>query len=528
MSYPDIPLYFDKNLWIQACIDINAKDNNPINRDERRAYYDSVRDIEASKNKYKLVRIMHGQIDFEGDLAEKQLRDLLDAELNRDAIINSDPSPSLKIGLYLQTDEVQNEKDFDNAMNLVKKSDIDILVLPEFSYVPFISLLRSSDIIHPKDLNTIFDSCVKLSKEIGKAVIVSSFDKYERIFSVFANAFADENETECAMYVKHTMTYYSAFDFTDYKEVADFIFGGIIYKGYRIGMTICYDCNHSIFSRVYGLKDIDVIINSTGGDVVYDKWYKYNKARAIENSCYNFVTMSGDGNRSKPIAYVYGFNRNGKELIPTNLDKENNLYNSPGKIYIYDLGMDDGQAQEDTSLHQIKTKNKHCHLNIPVADVNSILNKAKKITNNIFISKTNEFNIVFCVVEGNDIVKPEKVLPLLYASELKPFKNKRYIIVNKHKFIDMDFFKTKLSVILKVRAMENFCAVILESDNINNCYQSGKNRTAQVIEPTEGIYCIDLSRTTGPEAIWKDKAGGMRASWRENFEWLIHEIDGNK
>ena len=82
-----------------------------------------------------------------------------------------------------------------------------------------------------------------------------------------------------------------------------------------------------------------------------------------------------------------------------------------------------------------------------------------------------------------------------------------------------DFFKNKLSMILKVRAMENFCAVILESDNINNCYQSGQNRNAQVVETQEDIYCVDLSRTTGPEAIWKNKSG-MRASWRENFELL--------
>lgn len=75
--------------------------------------------------------------------------------------------------------------------------------------------------------------------------------------------------------------------------------------------------------------------------------------------------------------------------------------------------------------------------------------------------------------------------------------------------------------------MENFCALIVESENINNCYQSGKNRTSQVLEPEDGIYRIDLTRTSGPEAIWKNKAAGMKASWRENFEWLIHEIGNN-
>ena len=54
-------------------------------------------------------------------------------------------------------------------------------------------------------------------------------------------------------------------------------------------MTICYDCNHALFSRMYGIYGIDLIINSTGGNVVYDKWFKYNKVRAIENECYTLV-----------------------------------------------------------------------------------------------------------------------------------------------------------------------------------------------------------------------------------------------
>lgn len=72
--------------------------------------------------------------------------------------------------------------------------------------------------------------------------------------------------------------------------------------------------------------------------------------------------------------------------------------------------------------------------------------------------------------------------------------------------------------------MENFCAAIVESDNINNCYQCGKNRTAQVLESENGIYGIDLDRAAGPEAIWKNKSTGMKACWRENFEWLVHEM----
>lgn len=78
-------------------------------------------------------------------------------------------------------------------------------------------------------------------------------------------------------------------------------------------------------------------------------------------------------------------------------------------------------------------------------------------------------------------------------------------MVNRHKQPDREFYQTKLSIILKVRATENFCAVILKSDIENQCYQCGNNRTAQLIKPDNGNYGPDLLRTGGPEVIWKIK-----------------------
>lgn len=522
LSYLNISVCFDRKMWIQACNDINAKDRQPVNRDEIRAYYDSVRDIEASKNGYRLVRIMHGQIDFESVGAEESLKKLLN--IKEEAIQDIKTNSDLKIGLYLQTDELKNEVDFEKAIEVVKKANFDIFVLPEFSYCHFQSLLTNADICIEEDINNIIEASLDFSEEIGKAVIVSSIDKYGTIFSVFSNAFASETETATAFYVKHTMTTYSPFELEDYREISKSMFEPILYKEYRIGMTICYDCNHSLFSRMYGLKGVDVIINSTGGNVVYDKWYKYNKVRAIENNSYNFITMGGNGKVVNPNSYVYGFNRNGKELKPYNIIKETSKLNSPGGIYVYDISLDDGGTAQDTSYNQLKTTNKKSQLKIAVVGINKILNQSKRVSDGIYIYKVRNMNVVFCMVEGNDILKPEKVLSLLYAKELNKISNKRYIIVNKHKYIEDEFFRSKLSVVLKVRSMENYCAVIIESENINECYQCGKNRTAQVLQSDGGNFGIDLDRTTGPEAIWKNKVG-MKASWRENFEWLIYEMN---
>lgn len=65
LNYPEtLSLQFDKASWIESCVDICAKDNHPPNRDEVRAFYDSVRDIEAARNGYQLIRIRHGDFDW--------------------------------------------------------------------------------------------------------------------------------------------------------------------------------------------------------------------------------------------------------------------------------------------------------------------------------------------------------------------------------------------------------------------------------------------------------------------------------
>lgn len=530
LAYKNIPLNYDRDLWIKACKDIQAKDNQPIDRDEIRAYYDSTRDIEAAKHGYKLIRIMHGQIDFNSNNAKEELEKLIELEDNciiqKHKTLNnmiSNVIPSIKIGLYLQTDELYGDKNaFDNTMSLVKNSDIDILVFPEFSYFPFEDVYRNADFFYQPDIDHIYEKTLEFSKNIGKAIVLNSIDKYGTIMSVYANAFASENETVCKDYIKHTMTQCSAFEINNYPEYAKENFEPIIFKGLKIGLTICYDCNHSVFSRMYGLKNADIIINSTGGNVVYDKWYKYNKVRAIENGCFVFVTMGGDGQKKNPNNYVYGFSPNGKELSPLLLNGEDaSKRNVCGGIYVYDTASDDGQTEIDPSADQMKSVNKNIDFYIESRNVDSLIMKGEKIKDNLFLIKEHNVNIILCVINTDDIMKPEVVLKLLYANELKKYENKRYIIVNRWEWINEDFYNTKLSVVLKVRSMENYCAVVLSSKNINSCFQCGMNRTAQLIQEVNERFGLDLRRTGGPETIWRNK-NGMKAVWRTGMETLIN------
>lgn len=435
-----------------------------------------------------------------------------------------DIKEKLKVCMYLQCYELQNQEEFKKAAKVIRKSDIDILVFPEGCYVPNDSELNNMDIAVDDDCKKVNDICLDLSRDLGCAVVVSTYDKYDTLYSVFANAFATEEEASCRLYIKHTATEYSAFDFENYSDfiIDDRMLDPFNFKGFRIGLTICYDCNHAIFSRMYELHGgVDLILNSTGGDVIYDKWFKYNKCRAIENHCYELVTMGGDGTVKNPHCYVYGFNPNGGQLKPVNLNGPSDVLNYPGGLYVYEITKDEGTPEADTS-NLFETINKNRQLEIPEGNVQAVLDKAEQITDRIYKLKVGDENVFFCLVDGMDIMKPEKVLPLLYAPEIKNHRNRRYIIVNRHSHIDEKFFWEKLSTVLKVRAMENYCAVIVESDEINKCYQTGKNRTAQVVAAENGFFGIDLERTSGAEAIWRNKPGMMKAAWRNNYEWLIN------
>ena len=76
--YPsDLDLSFDKDKWREACETIKATDNDPLYRDEQRAFYDSVRDILAARNGVTLIRIKHGDYDWKSESLTKVIDELI-------------------------------------------------------------------------------------------------------------------------------------------------------------------------------------------------------------------------------------------------------------------------------------------------------------------------------------------------------------------------------------------------------------------------------------------------------------------
>ena len=544
LNYPEIKFYYDKNKWIQSCSDIQAKINSKHNSDVNRAYYDSIRDIESYNHGYKLIRIKHGEFDFESSDAYEYLENLIfkDAIMdnkrfnknnfnqkeNKNTIkkecnimLSKKKNIDLRIGMYIQNDEYKEYGPFKNKMEEIKEVDFDILVFPEFCYTPFSIKVAISDVMDDDDWDYIINQCLDLSNELNKAVVVSLYDKEKTYFSIFANNNAFEDETLWACYFKNTMTGYSFLGADDYKEVVQDMFPIITYKGYKIGLTICNDGNHAPFSRMYGLQDVDVLLNSSGGDVKYKKWYTYHKTRSIENDCFSLVTMGGE---FKNKSYAYGFNPNGGLILPENIHKDEEVPSTVGEVYIYDLENCDMDSHAEKYINQKERPNKFQTFQIPKGNIDSVIKKSKKIKENIYHLKKGQYNIILIKIDGMDIFKPELVIPYLYDKKISKFKNKKYIIINKfERELDKQFYENYLSVVLKSRTAENYVTVILESENINKCYQPTNNHDVQVVKSENGILNLDIKRASGPEAIWTTKRC-MKKEWRKGFEILVEKM----
>lgn len=453
----------------------------------------------------------------------------------------------MRIGLFLQDLENENwEKRYNEVLALCNKAKLDLLVFPENTLCPNMDELEASDIfdIENEGYEIIKNHTLEISKQAGCAVIFCHFTNFGQIYSVYGNEQNETDDTRTHDYVKYTATEESTFDMKTPLNHDDFgyDFIPISLKGYIIGRTICYDSTFPLFSRMCGLENIDILINSTGGHVDYKKWSYFQKVRAIENKCFNLCVMANYDNSRKNKSYVFAYDRFGCKLplaIVTSSGLEKNVSDNSIKdaLYIFDIDKLDlvenkyPRYEYDEYLDQKASTNKNIDVFIDVKNINSIVSKAVKVAPDIYCKEESGYNLILCMVYGNDILIPEKISELEYNEKLKKIENKRYLIINKwDKPVSNEFFNGVLSNVLKVRAVENYSALIFYDGKKELCLQTGKNKNAQIVERNHvNGYGLDFARMTGPEAIWRtSKQVGIKAEWREGYEDILKYIIKNR
>ena len=134
----------------------------------------------------------------------------------------------MRIGLYLQDYRFNTIKEFESKMDVVKKQNLDLLVFPETGYTPDNHIFYCNDIDSDEDRESVINAAWDLSEKLGCAVILGADDSYGTIYNIYANAYANEQETEINFYYKHTMAQFSPMEFTNYSELIDVYFEPII------------------------------------------------------------------------------------------------------------------------------------------------------------------------------------------------------------------------------------------------------------------------------------------------------------
>lgn len=450
---------------------------------------------------------------------------------------------NMKIGLYLQdktVDDKTAENEFYSALQLAKNAKLDLFVFPEHAWTPFDDELEDLAILSYDDREDDNDAIYEVIERIAElaecAVIFSREDKEGAIYSYYVNPYAGKGETIEKYYLKHVATSLSALALSDYDESIEALFCPVFLNGFKLGQTICYDSTMPLLSRAYGLSQVDLIINSTGGHVDYKKWSYYQKSRAIENQCSVLCTMAYFDNDARNSSYVFGYDSYGKKMdysiLGNSKNKCNNLRNA---VYVFDVDLRPNNSDLDLNcfeideyISQTENINKNIDIFLQPHELVKKLHTLKRLDENLFLLPQNEQNIIICYIKENSILHPEFVANLLYNDKLSAIANKRYIIFNDWDFVKPAYYERILSSILRVRAAENFCAVVLNSKNIVKCFQVGKNKNSQIVKLDKNGFGIDLPRTTGPEAIWKNKnLIGMRGEWRNNYEVLLDFINNH-
>jgi predicted amidohydrolase len=422
-------------------------------------------------------------------------------------------------------------KYFYETLNLANKNKLDLLVFPEHAYCPEdekldnLAFLSYGDECDYEAIANIYYNYAEIA---GCPIIFSRSDKYEFIYAIYVSPI----DGEVKWYGKHIATFNSSFDLSDYEENMDYIFSPIEYKGYKIGMTVCYDVTKPLFSRSY--KDIDILINLTGGHVDYKKWSIYQKARALENKCNHLCVMAYFDKSKKNKSYVFGFDGFGKKLDFTIINNKDYASNDlKNGLYVFDIkkGQKDfikfnpNKAEVDEFLITTPSINKNVTIRISIDEIIKSLNSKNKIDEDLYVIKLKNENLIILNVSEYKIEDPINVEKLIYNEKLKNYNNKRYLIFNKWENLDSDYYSKRLSTILKARASENFCVVMLASPQINECIQVGLNKNIQILQIENGKYGLDLQRASGPESFWKNNYSiGIKSSWREKYKLLIDRI----
>ena len=480
---------------------MNKKDNDPVYRDEQRAWYDTLRDFCSSILNIPVVRVLPDEhrwcqlnpneksdIDWFSYFIENKLK-YISGQKDKH-------KKSMKIGLSFPELGKHSLKHF---LSLIRNhyEELDLLIFPEgFEDIDSTHEIEPDSIHGSKEFIRLAKRYKKLCKDYSLNIIVGVSVNYQD-----ASIHGGGNDQYClfikptgetTLYHKHSTSRLKAF-FDSNWSIGN-SFPVVQADNMKIGLSICHDMYNGLIPKVLQKKGSDIWVNISYQNVRPRIWESVLQTRAIENKFIALCTLHRNRNESNPQKEPYAFSETGKiklKDIETDLDLTNISFGSrTGKIYYFD------------------TSNYETFPLLPI-DTREITEKAKIITLNL--DKKNKVAIQgadtkFWVEEvgiKEFIFSPET----LWEISLKKIDRIPVFIVLIKDQKQWKNYSSTVSSIIKGRVIE-FSTIFLFTNKTKSkifmcAYRSSNYKDSRIFYPKRFPIKIDQRFLKGLESTYK-------------------------
>ena len=304
------PLGFSARRWVELCEQYDAKDNDPLYRDEQRAWYDSLRD---------LVPLVEGLQPTVRLYARDQVWCALDPNSREDResfsdLIRQGRSFARHPKVEIETAAAPSESTLRAALvfppvgqrssdgvppagagaqqpavpaaSAFMREALDFVLFPE-------GYISASD--HRRT-----ESLRQLARDLGAPLLVGavdrSVDSTGRAWQVLLRFDPDGSRTR--LYAKHSTADAVAFERPEWDPslmLPTFELGGV-----PTGATLCHDHYLGLLPRHLAQRGVRLWVNPSFDNVTDIKWASILRLRAVEHRFFSLCTLHYDVNRKKP------------------------------------------------------------------------------------------------------------------------------------------------------------------------------------------------------------------------------------
>ncbi|AFZ71218.1 putative amidohydrolase [Caldisphaera lagunensis DSM 15908] len=201
----------------------------------------------------------------------------------------------LKIGLTQLVSSRKKEENIskiEKFVKIAKNLGADMVVFPEIFMIHFTSddsLEKRASEAESLDGNFV-KNILKLSKQYNISITVGMYESIKNNLKVYNTTITTNDNGELLNVYRKTHLY-DAFNFkeSDFYEPSNNKYEVFDFKGFKIGIMVCYEVRFPEIARSLTLKGAEVIIIPSAWVKGYNKeehWITLIKARALENTVY--------------------------------------------------------------------------------------------------------------------------------------------------------------------------------------------------------------------------------------------------